>query len=92
MPEYQETWDDINRICPYCKHSYQVESEDYTEDTYEEECEECGKKFYSYDSFSVTHYANPDCELNGEDHKWESKSCGNGFHDFCSVCDKCRPF
>lgn len=89
IEKYQETLDD-NRICPYCLHSCQVEAEDYSEETSEEECGSCGKKYYSHNVFSVTHYAHADCELNGEVHKWEPVKCRNGFHDFCSVCGTCR--
>ena len=82
-----------NRSCPYCRYSYPVEAEDYSEDTIEEECEECGKKFWAYDIISVTHYSAMDCELNGEKHNWRPESLSNGeTHDFCSVCGECRPF
>lgn len=87
---YEETMDSCNRICPYCGCSYQVESEDYSEDTREEECEECGKKYHSSDMFSVDHFARPDCVLNGDDHKWEPLPITGGHHDFCSVCRECR--
>ena len=91
MSQYQETIDSSNRICPYCEEKYQVEAEDYSENPTVEECEYCGKKFHSHDSFSVDHHADPDCELNGENHKWEPVRIREGHHDFCSVCDKCRP-
>ena len=92
LSNYEEKMDDCNRICPYCGYSYQVESEDYSEDTREEECSECSKKFYSRENFSVTHYAIPDCEINGDVHNWEPVKTSSGHHDFCSICGKCRPF
>ena len=90
--DYEEQWDSTDRICPYCGNSYQVEGEDYSEDDRVEECDECGKKFWAFESFSVECYAKPDCEINGETHKWIPKKVREGFHDFCSVCGKCRPF
>ena len=87
MSQYIETIDDNNRICPYCGYSYQVEAENYSEDVRVEECDECGKKFYAQDDFTVTHYAVPDCILNGEQHKYNPNKKG-GYYKFCSVCDK----
>lgn len=90
--EFSEQTDKTDRVCPYCGYDYQVEGEDYSDDVRAEECEECGKKYFAYESFFVTHHAVPDCELNGEAHKWISeKVSANGFHDFCAVCSKCRP-
>jgi len=91
--KYEETVNGCNRICPYCGFSYQVEGEDYSENMREEKCDECGKKFYAQESFTVDHYATPNCELNGEAHQWEPFELRRGgHHDFCSVCGKCRPF
>jgi ribosomal protein S14 len=83
-----ETSDSCNRICPYCQHSYQVETEDYSSDTRVEECSECGKKYHATDHFEVTHTATPDCELNGEPHDWTS----NVRHtfEFCRQCGTLR--
>ena len=92
MPKYEETWDVCNRICPYCGESYQVESEDYSEDTHEEECDDCGKKYYGHENFSVSCIAKPDCVLNGDDHIWEPIPVKGGTHDFCSICGECRTF
>jgi hypothetical protein len=89
---YEETMDSTNRICPYCGSSYQVEPEDYSEDARTEECEECGKAYIAYDVFSVYHCAVPDCELNGQTHKWEAHHLHSGGHyDFCDTCGKCNP-
>jgi hypothetical protein len=88
----QQTADDSVRRCPYCKHEYQPESETYSEDSREEECEGCGKTYHSRDVFSVTHYATPDCELNGEQHDWQARAVRGGrTHPFCMKCDKCMP-
>lgn len=90
--EHEETFDDNDRICPYCGGRYQVESEDYSEAPRDEECFECGKTYTAYEEFSVTHHAVPDCELNGEQHKWAPASLGGGrYHDFCKICHKCKP-
>jgi hypothetical protein len=91
MSKYKKTAGDCNRICPYCGDSYQVEAEDYSEDMREEECNICGKKYHAYECFSVFHYANPDCELNGFKHQWVSRKVMNGYHDFCCICGACRP-
>lgn len=88
---YEDQQDDNVVICPYCETQYQPESEDYDEDTRAEECEDCGKKFYLRQSFSVTHHTRPDCELNGFDHQFERVTLSNGkAADFCTICDKCR--
>jgi len=91
--KYTDELDDCEMICPYCGNKYQPEGEDYSEDCREEECEECGKTYHAHQSFSVTHHATPDCELNGEQHEWQAVSlgAGKGTHDFCATCDKCRP-
>lgn len=89
--KYEDKYDDNNMICPYCGSKYQVESEDYSEDPRVEECDECGKKYHAVQSFSVTHISTPDCELNGESHVWEPVKIRNGVHDFCSICNKCKP-
>lgn len=80
-------------ICPYCRHEcYQPEGESYSENEIEEECEECEKKFYSCQSFSVDHHTRGDCKLNGEEHDYQPRSIGNGrFAPFCAKCDKCQP-
>ena len=79
-----------NRSCPYCRYSYPVEAEDYSEDKIEEECEECGKKFWTCDI--ISHESYMDCGLNGDECKWRSELLGDGeYQDFCSVCGKDRP-
>lgn len=88
----QQTFDDGVRRCPYCKHEYQPEAETYSEDVREEDCEGCGKTYRLHDSFSVTHYATPDCELNGETHDWQDRALRGGrMRPFCMKCDKCMP-
>jgi len=84
--------DDTLVECPYCGETYQPECEDFGEDCREEECNECGKTYLLSESFSVTHIATPDCELNGETHEYEDRSLGGGrTHPFCSKCSKCQP-
>jgi len=92
MSKFDETLNDDVVECPYCGYKYQPESEDYDEDTREEECQECSKKYYLSQSFSVTHHANPDCEINELEHNYETVKLNNGGqHDFCTVCGKCKP-
>ena len=82
--------DDANVICPYCKYEYQPEAEDYSEDTREEECHKCGKKFWVWQAFSVDHHSKPDCELNGEQHEWDAVSARKPDWQSCGKCDKWR--
>jgi len=90
--KYDTEVDDNDSICPYCKHRYQVESEDFDEEDKEVECDECGKKYYQHQSFMVSTFTTPDCELNGEEHEWRWITLRNGKrHQFCAICDKCRP-
>jgi|SRR5699024_1172369 len=80
------------RECPYCGHKWHVEAEEYDERARAEECDECGKGFYAYENISVAHVARPDCELNGEEHEWETMGIGNGkTHLFCAKCSRCHP-
>jgi len=93
MSQFKDTSDDTNVICPYCLHKYQPESEDFDQDVRREVCEECEKEFWLSQEFSVSHRTKPDCEINGLKHTWESvylRTTGRN-HDFCNVCDKCRP-
>jgi uncharacterized Zn-finger protein len=91
QPKYDYQIDDNDAICPYCGARYQVECEDYSEDSREDECGECGKKYRLSQSFSVTHHTYPDCELNGEHHQFEQMKLSNGKEaDFCTVCNMCR--
>jgi hypothetical protein len=84
--------DSTSVICPYCKHEcYQPEGENYSEDEIEDECPECGKFFYSHQSFSVDHHTRGDCKLNGEEHDFRLKYFRNGSAMFCVKCDKCQP-
>lgn len=80
-------------ICPYCKESYQPDAETYSEDSREDDCPECGKKFHLHQSFDVWHHTQPDCEMNGATHIWTPVNLQSGkVHDFCSTCGKCRPY
>ena len=92
MSKYQQTIETCNRVCPYCHNSYQVENAECLETTRIEECEECGKKYHAYEMITVDHYAEPDCELNDQEHQWEPIQLSNdSFYDFCSICGKIRP-
>lgn len=84
----EETMNDNDRECPYCGYKYQPDSEDFHEDIEVEECEECGKKFHSHDSISITHWATPDCSLNGEAHEWSKFEFQDGRkREFCDKCE-----
>jgi DNA-directed RNA polymerase subunit RPC12/RpoP len=89
-PKARHESSDANVICPYCKHEYQPEAEDYSEDTREEECSECGKKYHLWQVFTVDHHTKPDCELNGEQHQWDAVSARKPDWQSCGVCDKWR--
>lgn len=91
MSNFESTYSSDGRECPYCGHTSHVESEDYSEDSRIEECDECGKKFHAHEVFSVDHKAEPDCELNGEQHKFELVTFSSGKSaEFCETCNKCR--
>ena len=92
MSKYYDQIDSSNVICPYCKSEYQPECEDYDESPSEQECEECRKKYMLYQSYNVDHHADPDCEINGQEHKYSMHTLGNGKeHAFCDECGKCKP-
>ena len=58
-PEPEQTSDSCKAICPYCGHSYQVESEDYDAEGVEEYCSRCGCAYVRHTEFDVTHYCTP---------------------------------
>lgn len=89
-PKAKALSDDANVICPYCKHEYQPEAEDYSESTREEECSECGKKYHVWQAFSVDHHTKPDCALNAEEHDWEVVSARHPDYQSCGKCNKWR--
>lgn len=92
MTTFTETINDNEVECPYCHNTYQPEASDYTEETHIEECEECGKKYYTHQIYSVYHKTQPDCELNGGEHNYQMIPIGSGMsHPFCTICDKCQP-
>lgn len=77
--------------CPYCGALNRIESEDYSEDNRVEECCECGKFFCGHQNISILHYANPNCEINNEPHKyahWTNPTTGSDAW-FCEVCGDC---
>lgn len=91
MSEFETRVDSVNAICPYCGDSYQVEDEDYSEEKWVDECQSCGKKYYIHQAFYVDNHSSPDCELNGEEHKFELGKFDSGNSAFfCTVCDKCK--
>ena len=93
MAKYAYEFHDTDSVCPYCGHGYQVECEDYDEEEREVECDECGKKYWMQQSYSVTTFTSPSCSLNDTAHVWEMKNLGNGTrHEFCTICDACKPF
>ena len=79
--------------CPYCGHGATlVEAEDYTYDKETMTCAECGKRYWMQTEVCVTHATTRDCDLNGVEHTWRAhKLSSGGVHDFCDICDKCRP-
>jgi len=90
MAKFDTQMDSVNAICPYCEASYQVESEDYSEDSRAEECGNCGKKYLIYQSFSVDTITKPNCEINGDEHDFELVELTGGGAYFCTVCDECK--
>lgn len=88
--QFKADCDDSVVRCPYCKHEYQPETEDYSEDTREEECSECGKKYHVWQAFRVDHHSKPDCALNGEEHEWDAVSARRPDYQSCGKCDKWR--
>ena len=77
--------------CPYCDAGVEICHDDgygYQEDeTYEQECGECGKTF-AYTT-SISFYYEPtkaDC-LNGAEHKY--KSMNYRYYPSAVVCDDC---
>lgn len=92
MSTYRDTCDDSEVECPYCGYKYQPEPEGFDEDERPEECEECGKTYHLHQSFSVTHFARPDCEANDSNHDYQPVELRSGrTHGFCTACGDCEP-
>jgi len=85
MSEFKEQFDNDCAICPYCTAENHVEGENYSEDERTDECLVCGMKYTLMQNFTVTHSTIPDCELNGEKHKFEHYK---EKYYICSICDK----
>ena len=89
MSKFEDTCNDAEIECPYCGYSYQPECEDYTDDEREKECEECGKKFYYHQEYTVVHRAKPNCELNKVPHNFHKTEFKDGsFYHICTICGK----
>ena len=89
MPRYREENSSDHRKCPYCGYTHHVEGEDYSEEDREEECSECGEKYWAAEVFEVTHFSRPDCALNGREHDWfEYVGHGQVLHRRCRECGK----
>lgn len=86
--EYERQRDSSDAICPYCQHSYQVETEDFSPTRRTETCDECGKKFYLEQEFTVDHITTPDCELNNQEHIYIYFKDYNA--EICATCNKSR--
>ena len=87
MSKYEDQMDDCYAICPYCESKYQVEGEDFHEDSRPEKCDNCGKQYHINQSFSVTHNTEPDCGLNGDKHQYEPFTFKDGrTKGFCEIC------
>jgi hypothetical protein len=83
-----ETFDSDECICPKCGYSYQVESEDYSEDKRIEECGKCGYKYRTWQEFTVTTHASPDCALNDLPHTWVYGAAGAREYWRCPTCSR----
>lgn len=91
MSEFDEQIDCANSICPYCGEAFEPEGEDYDEDPHAIECDGCGKKYWLKQSFAVHHISRPDCELNGNKHRWILGAPGQHTlirWDCCDICGK----
>jgi len=86
MSQFEEITDANRSVCPYCSHSYKVESEDYSEDMEEVDCENCGMKYYLKQDISVTHTTKPDCALNEKEHEYELIVFGGEKIRSCKIC------
>ena len=88
MSDYDDTLSSGDWVCPYCGSQQHVESEEYSEDSRVEECDECGMNYHAYESFEVDHHAVPDCDLNKIDHKWMVSTRNSEFYH-CEICGRC---
>ncbi len=90
MSEYTDQVDSCNAICPYCEEEYQVEAEDYSENSRIEQCDSCGMKYHIHQEFTVDTRTTPDCEINDKKHdlKWTETRSGEAY--FCEVCGVCK--
>lgn len=73
-----------DRVCPYCNYAYQVDSGSYNSESRVSECDNCGKKYHAHDECMWMHHAEPDCELNGEQHEFPPA----GRRQLCVKCGR----
>ena len=75
--------------CPYCGHKLHDSWE--LPDEGEEECEQCGKKYYFSRDISVSYESRADCKLNNEEHdfEWRETHKLEGAY-FCKKCPEIK--
>lgn len=83
-----------NPVCPYCGREY-VDDEGYftNEEGFEEECDECGKKFYISANISVSYTSKKLCIQNGMEHNYEYEhdfEAKNGGKYNVYICKNCE--
>ena len=74
--------------CPYCGYEFSDSWE--LPDDGEDECPECGKKFYYNRNVSVSYECSKDCTLNGEEHDFEWRDTTSGGAYFCKKCTEVK--
>ena len=87
MSKYEDKFDDEGYKCPYCGYKTVCDDWGFDYDGVEEECCECGKKFYATASHSISFESEPDCELNGDEHDLRFDDVRDCY--FCKTCGKC---
>lgn len=79
----EDQTDSYYMICPYCGYEHDVEPESYAPGTAIRFCRNCGRKFFYTTNMVVSHDTSGDCELNDEEHDWDTRKGGY------RVCKKC---
>jgi hypothetical protein len=89
MSKFDYTIEDDGYKCPYCGNTTICDDWGFDYDGEIIECDVCNKKYRASANTTTSFKAKPDCELNGEKHRFkkysEHSKCA-----FCEICGKCE--
>lgn len=89
--EFDSMYENEGYRCPYCRALHYCDDWGYDYEGEVMDCEECEKKFMATAVRTIDFVSKPNCEINGEEHKYEFNRVYKEYNSyFCSVCNKCE--